>query len=284
MLEEWVDYCLEYSRRKADFYCGCRKIIQNRTLVFKEYTDELVMADCGFTKSKMTMLTKNYLHEESRDVARQLWDLRRSKNKYGSVGFTCYAHFVKGGSIDAPRSKRASVFGPCIQSVTITWLSKTEYCVDIFYRTTELFKKFPADLVFLRDVLLEPFNFEGMKLRQINAHFANITIHPMYCITWMPHLEDPIAELERIKKRDEYFWLWIIKWSARYICPEHHRGIAKFAQALRVHKDANERIDPAMLKKLQKYIRDNYPERKAYKGTNEAPGGYVEDDDDDTSE
>ena len=78
--------------------------------------------------------------------------------------------------------------------------------IDVFYRTTELLKKFPADLVFIRDVLLEGFNFDGMKFEGMNCHFANITVHPAYFSTIIPHLDDPITELEKIKKKDLYFY------------------------------------------------------------------------------
>lgn len=276
MKTEWVEQALKLARTEADFYSGCRKILQARRITFTGFHDEgedaIQIEDSGFTKSKMTMLRKNYLHAESKAVAVELWTKRRGQAKYGSVGFTCYAHFVKGGSIDAKRSKRASVFGPCIQSVTLTWVSKTELDVDIFYRTTEWLKKFPADLVFLRDELLAGFDLKGMKVRKVNCHFANITIHPMYFVTVLPHIEDPIRELERIKKADKYFYDWLIKWSARYICDEYMRGIAKFAQAMRVRKDALERISPKMLKTLQKYFRDNHP---GYRGD------YVDPDEED---
>jgi hypothetical protein len=256
---EWIDHCMKISREEADLYSGCRKVINSRTLSFTCLDDSLQMPDAGYTKSKLSHLTRNYLHEESQDVAVLLWDKRRGQAKYGSVGFTCYAHFVKGGSIDAKRSKRASVFGPCMLAVTITWTSKTEYTVDVFYRTTELFKKFPADLVFLRDVLLKPFDFTGMKMAVLNCHFANITAHPMYYVTLVPLLKDPVEELTRLAKRDPYFHDWTVKWTARYTCSEFSRGIQKFAQAMRVAKDAEERIKPAKLKELNEYLRRTHP-------------------------
>lgn len=263
----WVNASLDMAGRKADLYSGCRKIIRpvllsmpGRDLASK---DRLEIIDSGFTKSKMTMLTKNYLHHESRDVALQLWDKRLGQAKYGSVGFTCYAHFVKGGSIDAKRSKRASVFGPCIQSVVLTYVDKSQVDIDVFYRTTELFKKFPADLVFLRDVLLD--RFDTRKVGEVRFHFANVTCHPMYFVTLVPHLEDPEKYLVRIKKQDKYFHDWIVKWTARYVCDEHSRGIQKFAQALRVQQDARSRIDRRKMKDLQCYLRDNHPgHRNAY--------------------
>lgn len=273
-MDSWLEHCLNGCAQPADLYSGCRKILRPMTLTFPQLDDSLTLRDAGYTKSKLTMLTKHYLHEESRDVARQLWDLRKAKGKYGSVGFTCYAHFVKGGTIDAKRSKRASVFGPCIQAVTITLLNKKSYTVDVFYRTTELFKKFPADLILLRDVLLAPFDFDGLECRGVTGHFANVTIHPMYAVTILPHLDNPVQVFEDIRKKDKFFADWMVKWTARYICTEYRRGIEKFAQAMRVCMDANDRIDPKKMKALQSYVRKNHPgHRSAYVAPEEDEDG-----------
>jgi hypothetical protein len=267
MKDEWVQHIIRLSRRKADFYSGCRKIITARDLVFHdlwEDKDPLILEDCGYTSAKMSHLKRLYYHEESVEMAIKLWNLRRSKSSYGSVSFTCYNHLLK-NDIEK-KSKRASVMGPCIQAVSITQIKGNgkagtggQYSIDAFYRTTEILKKFPADLVFIRDVLLEGFDFSGMEFMGLTCHFANITVHPQYFVTAIPHLEDPIAELEKIKAKDKYFHDWIIKWSARYLCEEHYRGIAKFAQALRVKMDADKRITGKRRKKLVEYLRENHP-------------------------
>lgn len=241
----------------ATFYTGARKIIRPLRLTFTSLDASLTLGDAGYTKSKLTALTKHYLHLESQRTAVKLWNKRREQAKYGSVGFSTYNHLVKGGGIDAKRSKRASVFGPCIQSVVITWIDKQHYSVDVFYRTTELLKKFPADLVLIRDVLLAPFNFKGMKLSQLDCHFANVTIHSMYFATIIPHLKDPCVVLNAIKKEDKFWWQWVVKWTARYVCPEYHRGIAKFSQALRVQKDVKSRTKN--MRELQVYLRKHHP-------------------------
>jgi hypothetical protein len=260
--EDWVHYCMIMSRMPAEFYSGARKIIRTRSLTFDTLDDSLTLADAGYTKSKMTMLTKNYLHEESQAIAVELWERRLVQAKYGSVSFTTFNHFVKGkGTVEeiaAKGSKRASVFGPCMQSVIITWVNKRTISIDVMYRTTELFKKFPADLVFIRDVLLKPFNFNGMDV-SLTCHFANITIHPMYAVTVFPHLSDPIAALDRLRIKDKFFYNWVVRWSSRYLLDEHNHGIQKFAQAIRVHKDVNERLDVGTLKLVQSYLRINHP-------------------------
>lgn len=276
MKNEWVQAVLKMSAREADFYSGCRKIITGKTILFNDLwdtEDPLVLEDAGYTKSKLAHLIRGYLHEESIEAALMLWKLRRSKTSYGSVGFTTYNHFLKNDAVK--KSKRASVMGPCIQSVVITQVKggkNGEYFIDCFYRTTELLKKFPADLVFIRDVLLKDFDFSGMKFLGMRCHFANITVHPQYFVTLIPHLDDPIAELEKLKKRDRYFYDWVIKWTARYLCEEHYRGIAKFAQALRVKMDADKRIKGKTRKKLVEYLRANHPGHR---------NGYEENDGDD---
>lgn len=267
MKDEWVKEVIRLSRREADFYSGCRKIIRAHQVQFDDLwdaEDPLILEDAGYTGSKMAHLRRLYLHEESRDMALKLWQLRRSKTSYGSVSFTCYNHLLK-NDIEK-KSKRASVMGPCIQSVAITQVKGNgkngtggQYYIDCFYRTTEVLKKFPADLVFIRDVLLEGFDFSGMEFLGMTCHFANVTVHPQYFVTAIPHMEDPIRELEKIKKRDRYFFDWIIKWTARYLCEEHYRGIAKFAQALRVKVDADKRITGKGRKLLVDYLRANHP-------------------------
>lgn len=255
MKQQWLDHCLRLAHEPADFYSGCRKILTGRRVDFTSLGNDLVIGDCGFTKSKLTMLRRLYLHEESHNMAQELWKRRLDQGRYGSIGFTTYNHLLKADP--TKKSKRASVMGPCIQSVTLTLLNDGSTAVDAFYRTTEFLKKFPADLIFLRDTLLEPFQIDKLKI--VRFHFANVTLHPMYVSTIIPHLKHPIEELENFKRLDQRFWGWSVKWLSRYVCDEFAHGIQKFAQAMRVRKDALERVSPMMLPKLQAYLRKNHP-------------------------
>ena len=212
------------------------------------------MADLGYTQAKMKQLDRNYLHVESAEVALMLWQRRLKQKKYGSVGITTYNHFIK-NDIEK-KSKRASVMGPCIQAVTLTLMKNGDHEVDVFYRTTELFKKFPADLVWLRDRLLKPFELDEPN---VNLHFANMTTHPMYVATIIPHLPRPIQFFETLQTMDPHMWKWSVKWTARYLCEEYARGILKFSQALRVQKGLVEALDPKTNIRLQNYLRKNHP-------------------------
>jgi hypothetical protein len=265
-LHQWVNICLiasSYNGKRLvptdpqTFFSGARKIIHPYTIIFTSIDDSIQLKDAGFTSAKLKALTRHYYVPESVKVATTLWKKRREQEKYGSVCISCFGHFVKGDVKGA--TPRGSIFGPCPQSVVITWLAKDQYKIDVFYRTTELFKKFLPDLVFIRDVLLKPFDFSGMKIRDATFHFANATAHSMYLGTLFPHLDDPIAELEKIKKADPFFHKWVVKWSARYLVPKYEHGIVKYSQALRVQKDLRERIDPKMQTKLRHYLTDNHP-------------------------
>lgn len=259
MLNSWLDVCLKLASEPADFYTGCRKILRGRSFIIEMAENfpenNMTIADAGFTNMKLTLLRKLYLHEESIAAAQIQWQRTLDRGKYSSASFHCFNHYTKQPDPNK-RSKRASVMGPCIQAVSLTYDRGTTH-VDAFYRTTELFKKFPADLVFIRDTLLPRFQID--RLGTVRFHMANITCHPMYFVTLLPNLSDWRARLDHMKEVDRRFFDWTIKWTARYVCEEFHRGIAKFAQALRVKKDATERMSAKRLAAVQEYCRTNHP-------------------------
>lgn len=257
MRDEWVKLCLKMMATPADEYSGARKIIGNVVHTMEDLSDDLKMEDIGYTKSKMSMLRRLYLVADSRDAVVPLWEKRLLQRKYGSVSFTCHGHTTK--SDPNKGSKRASVMTPCIQSMSLTYHGDHTTTAHAYYRTTELFKKFPADLVFIRDVLLPPF---GEMPDRLTFMFANVTVHPMYFATLAPNLDDPIKALEDIEEVDPKFWEWCVKWTARYLIPEYHRGIQKYAQGMRVHDMFQELIDPDIKEELTEYVAASHPGMK----------------------
>jgi len=166
----------------------------------------------------MTLLRKQYFHQESIDIAIMLWNKRLKQGSYGSVGFTTYNHFIK--SDPNKKSPRGSIMGPCIQAVTLTLLDNGNTGVDVFYRTTEIYKKFPADLVFIRDELLPLFDMKEARLDSITFHFASLTCHPMYFITLIPLLgsfSDVLYELDQVREGDFKLYDQIMRWNSYYL-------------------------------------------------------------------
>lgn len=257
MRQEWIDLCLRMMATPADEYSGARKIIHNVTHTMTDLSDDLEMIHAGYTGSKMSMLKRLYLVEDSQLSVVPLWEKRKSQRKYGSVSFTTHGHTTK--SEVGKGSKRASVMTPCIQSMSLTYHGDHSTTAHAFYRTTEVFKKFPADLVFIRDVLMPPF---GEMPDRLTFFFANVTVHPMYFATLATNLDDPCGELEKIEKVDPHFWMWCVKWTARYLIPEYHRGIQKYAQGMRVHDMFHKLIDPDIKEEMIEYLEENHPGMK----------------------
>lgn len=272
MLSAWVEHCVARAALPAEFYTGCRKIHTGVQISidapFSAAQPQLAIGHSGFTNTKLGMLNRLYWDADHASKVAELWRGREERGKYGSVSVSTYHHITK--SDPEKRSKRASVMGPCLVGVGVTLLNRREIAMDAWYRTTEFFKKFPADLVFIRDTVVPGLGVDPARVVRLRCHFANVTSHPMYAVTWLPLVDDPLATLDEIRDADRRFYDWTLKWTGRYVCPEYHRGIAKFAQALRVQKDALNRITGKKLKNLQEYIRENHP---GYRN------GYSEDDD-----
>ena len=110
----------------------------------------------------------------------------------------------------------------------MTHLNKKTYSVDVFYRSTELLKKFAPDIVLIRDILLPPFDVTGMTCTGVNFHFANLTCHSMYLATLFPHLPDPIADFRRIMAG--IVLLRLPRQIPPVTCALSRHNIAKFAQ------------------------------------------------------
>jgi len=266
MKDDWIKHALILAKEPPDLYAGSRKILRNRILVFNPNMD-LTLEDAGYSKAKMRQLERNYLHQDSIAAASQLWDEYREKPKYRSVAISCFGRLVKdhGGP-------RGSKMGSCLLAITITMLNRKTAEINLHYRTTEFLKKFPADLIFVYEDILSQFNLEGMTITKVTCLFDNITIHPQYFTTIIPLLEDPISSLEAIRESDSYFHQWIVKWAGRMLIPEQGRGIAKFAQAVRVKMDAEKRISEDVKTVLVKHIKKWHPgfKRTSYQEAEES--------------
>jgi len=254
MRAAWVANCLELCKTPADFYSGSRKIIQDVTLEFP-WPCTMTYESIGYTNAKKRQLERNYLWQESIDMASMLWNEYRSKPKYRSVTFSTFGSLLK--DHHGPRGSR---MGPCLLGVVLTMDNKAKNVeITLMYRTTEIFKKFAADLVFFSDLIQKNFNLEGMNVTAYKCYFANITVHPAYFVILLPHLKDPIKSLDNLKTIDKYFFDWCVKWSSRYLIDKYGHGIQKFSQALQVQKYARSRITDEKYKQITEYLEANHP-------------------------
>jgi hypothetical protein len=68
-----------------------------------------------------------------------------------------------------------------------------------------------------------------------------------------------IEMLEAMKAGDKDFYNRVVKLTARYICPEYHRGIEKHAQTMMVKKHADKVWKGKRRERIAQYLRDNHP-------------------------
>lgn len=259
MRQQWLDMCQELVLIKGDIYTHYRKIFAPYRRSFS-LSDDLTLADSGYTSAKLGHLTRGYLHDESIKAAVWLWTRIREKGKYGSVGFTTYNHFMKSGK---ERRGNATMMGPCIQALNLTFIDKKTVRIDAFYRTSEAFKKFPADLVFIRDVLLKPFNLKDMKITELCCHFANMSITANYFMTIVPFLKDPVKLIDRVRVKDPVFFKVLIHWLNCLCCPDALYRIENHSQSMRVHMDVQKRVPKAMQREIATYVRKHRGKTKA---------------------
>lgn len=259
MKERWIKICQKLSATDADFYAACRKIIRNVSVNFPAETwkNDLKLEDIGYTMNKLNRLKKDYVHKESHDKSVELWNHFLQSKGYRSTSFTTYNHIVKAGATSP--SESIETRGPCLQSVVISLIptgrGQRKAAVDVFYRTTELYKKFPADLLLI-DFLLEPFDFDEVPLESIQMHFANVTCHPMYVIVPAAIAGDPVDFFEHIKDHDPKFFKECVSWTHKYLVTS--RGITKFAQAIATQKKALTQLEKYDNLHLIDYIKEEY--------------------------
>lgn len=255
MKQRWLRLCQSLSSEPPNFYAAARKILRNKSVTFKikDWKNDLSLEDIGYTKMKLNKLIKDYLHLESHDKAIELWDHFTKRGSYASASFTTYNHLVKSGATSP--SESIETRGPCLQSVVLTLIpagrGNRQTVVDVFYRTTEFYKKFPADLLLVRE-LLKPFDFRESPIEHIRFNFANVTMHPMYCVVPATMMEDPVDFFENMKHEDPDFYRGCVSWTHKYLVSS--RGITKFEQAKATQRKALESLKKNNNEHLTDYI------------------------------
>jgi len=149
------------------------------------------LADLAYEgrSTKMAQLSRNYLNKPSLEAARnKLIERTKKKADYSSVMVSMQAMDKDG------RSQ-----GHCLAYTIVTHnpknytTGKPEVFVDVYYRVTEVIKKFGADLIFLHDVvipqiLVEPY-FLPEDITKVTFHFSNIYFSPLFLPIMVPQMD-----------------------------------------------------------------------------------------------
>lgn len=256
MKREWAEHCIEAACTSPLLWAPFRKVLKPVPPVTLDLGDDLGLADLGFTRHKLRYLSKAYDEPVSRAEALRHW-LETDRR---SVCFTTYNHFIKSGATMLHGPSRYD-FGPCLQSVVITRDIHPDgrlpprgqvgkIWVDVFYRSTEIAKKFPSDLVFIRDVLLKPFDLPAGT--PVICHFANMAVHYIYFPTVIPSLDDWHWSFQKIRRHDERFHTLILRGLSVIIGKRQKPKLLSQIKAVQRH--LVESLPKSELRSLERYV------------------------------
>lgn len=181
--------------------------------------------------SKMRQLRRNYLNIEELEKARDSLKSRESKQQ------SCITARFGAGEKDS-RSQ-----GFCMQTITLNHISKPEpgkpqFVVELYYRTTEVGKKFFADLMFLHDIVF-PILLEGLPRPDvIRFKFSTLYLSSMF-LPLVFQIVDVVKLMEEIRENDPKWFTRCVrvaveKWMVEE-CHYNYRTRAKMHHLFRTY-------------------------------------------------
>lgn len=200
---DWVSNLVVYGNTAA--YAQERKFLENITLTIPGDVwargCSHTFADLGYAgkgDSKIKQLKRNYYNEQSVIDARAAIQ-SRDDQEITSIGISTLGQAKKGSSQ-----------GYCIRSVVVNYFGakvtpdkKDRLTIDVHYRTTELLRKFGADLIFLHEFLIpeilkdNPWNISGP--HEVRLHLSTCFFSALFIPVFF-RFTDPVFFLNRLKK------------------------------------------------------------------------------------
>lgn len=206
--QKWMDFVESLILyHPASAYAQERKFVEGTTLIFpskvwnKGYSHTL--PDLGYSASskgsKMKQLMRDYYNKPSIEEAKKTI-AKRGGQAVTTVGVSTLA------------GNKSNAQGHCIRSLTLNYFSpqhtpdkKPRLTIDIYYRTTELLRKFGADLVFLYDHLIpdiignNPWKIEEPD--EVRLYFSSCFFSALYVPVFYKY-KDPVKFLTQMETTD----------------------------------------------------------------------------------
>lgn len=221
-------------RAKPYMYNGLRKLVVSVGYTSREWPI-VSLEDLGYTNAKLTSLERMYYNAESVERARALLKKREDQ------AFSPVSVSMHGGE------KRANSLGWCMNSLVVTQTPKTTR-VELLYRSTEIIRKFTADLVFLPKI------FERLEIKpdEYSFHFSNAFISGVFYPTLFQWV-DPIAYLTELQSHEPEFYHVSTKFIRRSVRGKDQ--VFPYSPENNQHRMAWARI-PEHMKNLHQYFKD----------------------------
>ena len=226
-------------------YNGARKIVTN--LLWQPtkppWVDEQFLRDIGYARptTKLTALKRMYFNRLEAVRVQQLM-AKREEQAYSAISLS---------TIAGEKDKRS--MGHCVQNITLS-LTPDRQEVTVVYRSTELIKKFSADLAFIPWVLHEI----GVEPTRVSFFFANAFVSGVFFPILMRYI-DPIQFLEFLRTTEEPMFVVATRFLRRSV--QTRNQDFPFAPEKHQHEYAWKHF-PQHMPALRRYLKLHHPGRE----------------------
>ncbi len=246
LVDEWAKFVMGLAHTPELIVAGVQRIHRDVTwkldpAVFLD--GSMTLKSTGYTENKLTALRRNYINRESLDRARKDLAWRIENKKYGSGGWNFNGEIKRGTKQDF-----------CIRAGVISYYpQRRATSLAVYWRTAELIKRFRADLIFLRDVILPQFDLSEAPLESVTFSFANSTWHPMMSILLIAHVPRWRDHFNRVELENPRLFQSICYWGWRY-SRDKSESIDSYSSARQVRIIANRVTPKKIMSEFQDYL------------------------------
>lgn len=251
--ERWLELCLDLSLEPARLVVGTRKILRNQTWVISgddwrtgEFDPEEVVGYNNW-QVKRKQLHRYYVNPEEleRAIAKFKF-ISKEKDKFDSVNMTLKNEHKSGWTSQ----------DHCMASMIISYWPKSHKGpanteIDVYYRTTEVAKKFVADLALFREDIFPHFE----PISRIRFVFSTLNMSVAFTPAIFLSAVDPVAFMTELQRSDERHWRRICTYLVRYLCDDD--VAMKFKQHDRVKKRLARSLEDSKKTAMIEYLHEN---------------------------
>lgn len=235
---EWVNL-IQYYADELHPISGTSKVYYNQHFRLSPLDDSLSLDLMGYRDAKIKQLHRNYYNPGSNEKAITDYYKKVSKGNLGSVGVSCHG-----------KEKKGTEQGFCLLGYTL--VNKGENTsLSICYRTTELVKKFYADLCFFQSFFIPQFKEALAKspIDEVNIYCSSLSMNFLYLPLAIPHMDNWrsfILGMDTVTKKKAIYLLdYVINKDTS------HGGISN------LQRSCHELYSEELMKRIKKFIERN---------------------------
>lgn len=235
--QEWLREVKLFSVFPRDIE-GTSKLFQNVSITMGPFDESISYEAMNYSKSKDLQLRRNYFNEDNNIEGVKAFSDRVMGKKKGSVSVICH------------NKEKGSNKGFCLNAYTLNYRGD-HTILTIQYRTTELIKKFYADMVFFRDVILPQYHHQLQiaPLSEVNIHCASLSLDYRYFPLLIPHLKTWDSLLDAMDKKGKKKAMYMLN----YVI--NKKGLT--GSMGNIQKACYELYDKDILNDVKYYLKEN---------------------------